>query len=87
MYIAEIISEKMVWAKTGNRAVRKYRCTSGSRRGRVVSSAAACYAPINIQKRLTLKRTKAKIGLKMKRKAQKTKRINPISKRIKQLNR
>ena len=27
------INEKMAWAKRGNKVVRKYRCTSGSRAG------------------------------------------------------
>tara|TARA_B100000424_G_C22922652_1_gene490917 strand:- start:229 stop:492 length:264 start_codon:yes stop_codon:yes gene_type:complete len=82
----EILDEKLVWAKAGNRAVRKYRCGSGSRKGRVVAQAAACFSPIDIKKRLSMKRTKAKIGSKMSRKAQKTKRINPISRRIRSLN-
>lgn len=83
----EIIAEKLVWAKAGNRAVRKYRCSSGSRRGRVVAQAAACFSPIDIKKRLSMKKTKAKIGSKMVRKAQKTKRTNPISRRIRSMNR
>ena len=82
----EIITEKLVWAKAGNRAVRKYRCNSGSRRGRVVAQAAACFSPIDIKKRLSMKRTKAKLGSKMARKAQKTKRINPVSRRIRSMN-
>ena len=86
MLVNEIVVEKLVWAKSGNRATRKYRCGAGSRKGRVVSSASACFAPINIQKRLTLKKTKAKQGRKMTRKAQKTKRINPVSNRVKRLN-
>ena len=60
MLVTEIITEKLVWAKSGNRAMRKYRCGAGSRKGRVVSSAAACFSPIDIKKRITLKKTKAK---------------------------
>lgn len=86
MLVTEIITEKLVWAKSGNRAMRKYRCGAGSRKGRVVSSAAACFSPINIKKRITLKKTKAKQGRRMTRKAQKTKRINPISKRVRRMN-
>ena len=38
-----------VWGRIGNKQVRKYRCTHGVRKGRVMSSPAACNAPINIK--------------------------------------
>lgn len=78
--------EKQVWAKSGQKIVRKYRCTSGNRQGRVVKSAAQCFSPIDMKKRLTFKKTKAKLGSKMIRKARKTKRLNPQSKKVRALN-
>ena len=81
------IDEKQVWARKGKTIVRKYRCGGGQRKGRVVASPTQCFAPINIQKRATLKRTKARLGARMARKARKTKRINPASKILKRLNR
>ena len=80
-------SAKMAWARKGNKIVKKYRCTAGKRKGRIVSKPAQCSAPIDIKKRLTLKKTKAKFGAKMARKSKKTKRTNPASKRLKGLNR
>lgn len=94
MIIEEICSEEriildeaqLVWARSGSKVVKKYRCTSGLRKGRVVASPAQCAAPINIGKRVAFKKLKAKMGGKMARKAKKTKRTNPASRRIKSMN-
>ena len=44
MQIKEIISEGVVqiWSRTGGKMVRKYRCTSGPRKGRIVASPGEC---------------------------------------------
>jgi len=86
MQISEILVEKQVWARAGKQIVRKYRCTGGKRHGRVVTSPSACFAPIDIKKRIQLKKTKSRIGSKMIRKARKTKKFNPTSKRVQSLN-
>jgi hypothetical protein len=90
MFLHEIMSpilEKNVWAKSGSKVVRKYRCSGGPRKGRVVSNPTQCFAAPDIKKRASLKRTKARLGKKMTRKARKTKRVNPASKRVAALNR
>ena len=71
-----IIEARMVWRKMGNKLKRAIRCTSGRRKGRVVSKASQCNAPIDFKKRIALKRTKAKLGSRMTRRAQRTKRFN-----------
>lgn len=81
-----LFEAKMVWAKRGKSVVRKYRCTFGKRKGRVVSNPGQCSKPIDQKKRLTLRRTKAKVGKRMARKAQRTKRTSSASKRVKALN-
>tara|TARA_B100001287_G_C22675134_1_gene527265 strand:+ start:805 stop:1065 length:261 start_codon:yes stop_codon:yes gene_type:complete len=81
------ITEKMAWAKRGNKVVRKFRCASGPRQGRIVADIGQCFAAPDIKKRHRLKLTKARLGAKMTRKAKKTKRISPTSKRVKALNR
>lgn len=81
------LEEKMAWAKSGNKVVRKYRCVSGPRAGRVVSKLSQCYAPPDVAKRNKLKVTKARLGGKMARKAKRTKRMNPASIRVKAMNR
>lgn len=81
-----IIEARMVWKRSGKKIVRAVRCTSGRRAGRVVSKASQCSAPIDVKKRMTLKRTKSKMGKRLAKKAQRTKRINPASRRLKTLN-
>lgn len=83
----ETLDEKQVWAKSGKKVVRKYRCGSGPRKGRVVAKISQCYAAPNVKARMALKRTKARLGKRMARKARRTKRINPASIRIRSLNR
>jgi hypothetical protein len=81
------ISEaRMVWRKMGNKIKRAVRCTSGPRAGRVVATSAQCSKPIDIIKRINFKRTKAKLGGRMRFKARRTKRMNPLSKRLRKLN-
>lgn len=82
-----LMEARMVWRKSGNSVKRGVRCIGGRRHGRVVSDASKCSAPIDLKKRLTLKKTKAKMGKRLARKAQKTKRLNPASRRLKTLNR
>lgn len=89
MLIEEIIGveeTKQVWGRTGNQIKRKFRCMSGHRKGRVVSNPAQCFKPVDIKKRMTLKKTKAKMGSRITRKANRTKRLNPISRRLQTLN-
>jgi len=83
----DYIAEGATWARSGNKVVRKYRCGGGARKGRVVSSPSQCFAPPDMKKRLRLKLTKAKQGPKMARKAKKTKRSNPASRRVQAMNR
>jgi hypothetical protein len=80
------IEEKKVWARTGKKVVRKYRCGSGRRKGRIVAKMSQCYAAPDMKKRFTLKKTKARLGDRMARKARRTKRINPASIRVQKLN-
>jgi len=81
------INEKMAWAKRGNKVVRKYRCSTGTRAGRIVSNIGQCFAAPDVKKRARLKLTKARLGSRITRKANKTKRVNPASKRVKAMNR
>lgn len=83
----EAILEKQVWARKGKDVVRKYRCTMGYRKNRIVSKPAQCFAAIDVKKRVALKRLKAKIGPRMTRKAKRTKRTNPASRRVQSMNR
>ena len=83
----EELDEGQTWARSGKKVVRKYRCSSGPRKNRIVSKITACFAAPDIKKRATFKRTKARLGKRMARKAKKTKRINPASRRVQAMNR
>lgn len=83
---SEIFEARMVWRKMGNVVKRAVRCTSGRRKGRIVAKAAQCGAPIDFKKRLTLKKTKAKMGARMARKSKRSKKYNPISRRVASMN-
>lgn len=80
------IIEKQVWARSGKKVVRKYRCMTGKRKGRVVANISQCFAAPDMKKRIKLKQTKARLGGRMARKARKTKRVNPASRRVQALN-
>ena len=80
------LDEKRVWAKSGKKVVRKYRCSGGRRHGRVVSKIQQCFAAPNMKKRFAMKKLKARLGGKMSRKARRTKRVNPVSRRVSALN-
>lgn len=82
-----ILNEKQVWAKSGQKLVRKYRCTSGRRKGRVVAQMSQCFAAPDLQKSIRFKKTKARLGARMAKRAKRTKKVNPVSKRVKALNR
>lgn len=81
-----IVEAKIVWARKGKKVARKVRCTTGRRRGRVVSAASGCSKKVDIKKRFVMRRTKARMGARMKMKARRTKRFNPLSKRVSRLN-
>jgi hypothetical protein len=82
-----VVSEtKLVFARRGKKVVKKFRCTVGKRKGRVVANPNQCAAPLDLKKRFVLKRTKAQKGKRMAKKAQRTKRINPASKIVQALN-
>ena len=88
MIIADIITEAATttFGRSKGKVVRKYRCTSGTRKGRIVAKQSTCNAPINIKSKLTMKKTRARkspmIGIKTKFQ----KRMGAQSTRIARLN-
>ena len=80
------LEEGPTWARSKNKVVRKYRCTGGPRKNRIVSQLKQCFAAPNVKKRMALKRIKARLGARITRKAKRTKRINPASIRVQSLN-
>jgi hypothetical protein len=81
-FFIDQLEEKQVWARKGAKLVRKYRCSGGTRHGRIVAQPTQCFAPVDVKQRALMKRTRARLGKKMARKAKKTKRTNPASIRL-----
>lgn len=75
-----------IYGRKGTKTVRKYRCTTGARKGRIVAKASTCTAPRNVKKAVTLKHTKRKKSSTMQVKSSRTKRSNPASLRLKHAN-
>lgn len=73
-----------IWGRKGQTLVRKYRCTSGNRKGRIVTSPTACHAAPNVKRSAQMKITRARLGKVMSRRAKRTKRVNPASKKLAQ---
>jgi hypothetical protein len=88
MKVDEIIVEgaTSIFGRKGNKTVRKYRCTSGSRKGRIVAKASTCTAPVNLKKRTKFKQTKQRKGSTIKIKTRRTKTQNPASRRLSRIN-
>jgi len=92
MFIAEIDNNvdlpesRLIFGRKGNKVVKKYRCSFGRKKGRIVSNPSVCSAPLDIKKRFTLKKTRARMGQRIIRKALRTKRFNPASRRVAQMN-
>jgi len=86
IFTNNIDEAKMIYGKKGREVVRKYRCTFGRKKGRIVSNPSVCSAPLDIKKRLNMKKMKARLGSRLVRKIKFTKRFNPASKRVAAMN-
>ena len=87
VYSPDIDEARLIFGRKGTKVVKKYRCTFGRKKGRIVSNPSVCGAPLDIKKRFTLKKTRARMGQRIVRKALRTKRFNPASRRVAKMNR
>lgn len=85
---SEVLAEaaKLVWARRGDQVVKKYRCTSGRKQGRLVSKPSDCNTKVDLKKRFRMKKTLKMKGPRMRRKALRTKKRNPASIRVQRMN-
>ena len=92
MYLRELISISIdegatsIYGRKGNQSTRKYRCSSGPRKGRIVAKMSTCTAPKNIKKATTLKKVKRAGAKRQAVKTARTKRANPASRRLPKVN-
>ena len=82
---------KMVWG-VGKKTARggttklKFRCTTGPRKGRQVSTPSKCYTPLDIPKAQKMKTTRARTKVQAARRTDRTKSINTASVLANKLN-
>jgi hypothetical protein len=91
MFISDLIADgiqeaRMIFGRKGKQVVKKYRCTFGRKKGRIVSNPSVCSAPLDIKKRFVMKKMKARMGARLQRKIKFTKKYNPASRRVRALN-
>jgi hypothetical protein len=87
MLLREVFESAVsIMGRKGSKNVRKYRCTSGSRKGRIVAKPSTCTAPKNVKASRTLTKTKRAKSSAIKVKTSRTKRANPASKRLGSVN-
>ena len=85
MKINEIMTESIkegviqIWGRNKGKLVRKYRCTSGSRKGRIVAQPSTCNAQKRVGSAINIKRAKARRGSVMKVKSGRIKRAGGLS--------
>ena len=88
MLIEDIVESVVpAFGRRGNKVVKKYRCTSGPRKGRVVAKAGTCNAPKQVKQRQSMIRTRMRKGAAMKTKSRITKKTNAASIRTRKANR
>jgi hypothetical protein len=75
-----------IMGRKDGKNVRKYRCTSGTRKGRIVASPTTCTAPRNVKKSTTMKATKRKRGSVMSFKTGRRRATGAASQRLSRLN-
>ena len=75
-----------IFGKTGGKVVRKYRCTSGTRKGRIVAQPSTCNAQKKVGSAINLKRAKARRSSVMKVKSARIKRAGGLTKRLTKAN-
>ncbi len=94
MHIDELLDEgfRQVWGRSKHGPVRKYRCTSGPKKGRTVAKASTCTSPIKQQASVNFKKTRRMRKMSQSHKRKLTtkrpqyKRIVKINKSLKKRN-
>lgn len=88
MIVSEILTEGalQIMGRKGNKLVRKYRCTSGSRKGRIVADPATCNKPKRVKSSINIKKAKARRSSAMKVASARTKRARGTTQRLTRIN-
>ena len=73
-------------SKSSQGIKRKFKCTSGPRKGRIVADPATCNKPIDVAKRIRAKQTRKKKAGLASFKRSRTMRSSPVTKILKKVN-
>jgi len=74
-------------SKGGKAPKMKFRCPpNGPRKSRLVSHPSQCFKHFNVAQSQRMKKTRAKTKVMQARRAKRTKKLNPVSKMLRQLN-
>lgn len=77
---------KLVWGRSNKKGVvRRYRCTDGPKKGRVVAKPSTCSSTVNMKKSGALKKTRRTIGSKQSQVRRNT-LSRPTATRVRSLN-
>lgn len=76
-----------IYGRKGGKNVRRYRCNSGPRKGRIVAKMSTCHAPIDAQKKKTMTVTRSKAPKLAAKKSMFTKRGSGVSRAVLSKNR
>ena len=88
MIIADITEAAVTtFGRSKGKVTRKYRCTSGTRKGRIVAKPETCNKPKRVQSSINIKRAKARRGSAMKIATARRKRAGGQSQRLARINR
>ena len=77
---------QQIWGRSIGKVVKKYRCTTGTRKGRIVASPTTCNAPKKISSMITMKKARRLRNPVLQVKASRRKRAGVASQRIASLN-
>ena len=87
MIVSDIVEGAIqIFGRSKGKVVRKYRCTSGQKKGRIVAKPQTCSNPIRVSSRKSIKIAKARRSPLIKIKSRYTKRMSPTSRRLTRLN-
>ena len=94
MKIVELLEAgKFIFGRGGGKGgshkgkvTRKFRCTSGPRKGRIVAQLSTCHAPVNVQAKKTMTVTRTRAPAKAAFHAKITKKGSGVSRAVKVKN-
>lgn len=87
MIVQDIVEGAVqIFGRRGGKLVRKYRCTSGQKKGRIVAKPQTCNTPIKVGKSVGIKKARSRKSPLIKIRSRYTKKVNPRSKSLTRLN-